>query len=295
MKNLILCGLMQLFLIPSIAQVEDLYSKLLNRGIEEYNNHNYSLARLKWETARDNCPNLDASKQKILNGWIQKSFVKQSAFKKAIETANNKVVVKRDTVVKTQIKRDTIFIDKPIVRTKVIKDTIYIEKPVVKTVIIKDTVEKIVYRVRTEDKQDVGYLPPPAKDKEKMEVRYTPPPARVQEEEQVNYLPPPVQAQEKKWVDYTPPLFGENYYGKGNGKITIGSSCPYYIDVWIDGDYVGRITTHRSNGEVYCNDDFFQVVSAGQHHIYAKTQGYYWETYVTVWEGRCSIKRLNWN
>lgn len=138
------------FSVSVVAQNSDCYKRLLQRGIEEFEKENYSQAILKWQTAKDNCPDVTANEKKMLDSWIAKANEKQkitSGDTTKIST-NIKVITKRDTLIKTVLKRDTIYVVK--------KDTTYVDRPVEKIVYVDKPVEKIVYRDRPEPYHPYG-------------------------------------------------------------------------------------------------------------------------------------------
>lgn len=144
----------------AIAQSNDCYKRLFQRGIEEFNKGNFSQAILKWKTAKDDCPDATLSDKKNLDSWIIKATEKQKLV--LVDTKktspNIKVVTKKETVIKTVLKRDTIYvikrdttyIDKPV------EKIIYKDRPVEKIVYVDKPVEKIVYRDRPEPYHQFG-------------------------------------------------------------------------------------------------------------------------------------------
>lgn len=134
----------------SQSQDVDCYDRLLLRGMEEFNKGNYKLAILKWQTAKDNCPKVTPKEKMNLDAWISKA--QEKAKNNTIDSAKSingyRVVIKRDTVIKTIVKKDTVFIRK--------KDTIYITKPVERIVYVDKPIEKIVYRERPEPYHPYG-------------------------------------------------------------------------------------------------------------------------------------------
>ena len=52
---------------------QDCYEPLLNKGIAEYNAGNYDLAKKKWQSALEYCPDLTGSQMQTLKDWIAKA------------------------------------------------------------------------------------------------------------------------------------------------------------------------------------------------------------------------------
>lgn len=97
------------------AQSEDCFNRLLNRGIEKFNRGYFEQAKLRWETAKSDCPGINSSQIQILNDWIRKA---NSPIAKIVDTIINSekfiVIIKSDTVEKTILKIDTVFVEKNI-------------------------------------------------------------------------------------------------------------------------------------------------------------------------------------
>lgn len=121
-RNSLLLSLILLLATEAMGQNGECYTTLLKRGIEEFNKGNIADAILKWQTAKDNCPDITSMEKKQLQNWIFKARHKQATLvgkPKALSPYS-----------KSAAKRDTVYIVKPV--TKIV----YVEKPVERTVYV---------------------------------------------------------------------------------------------------------------------------------------------------------------
>ena len=58
-------------IICSVAHAQDCYEDLLNKGIKEYGDSKYEIAKKRWQGALD-CPDLTFAQRQTLNDWLSK-------------------------------------------------------------------------------------------------------------------------------------------------------------------------------------------------------------------------------
>lgn len=139
--------IISLLFVTVLADAQsDCYARLLNRGIEEFNNGNFKQAKLKWETAKTDCPSVTRSQKQKLNEWITKADSSITSVRDTTKSFENvRVITKTDTIVKT----NTVVVEKPVIvyveKPVEVEKRVYVEveKPV--EVLVRDTIEKIVF------------------------------------------------------------------------------------------------------------------------------------------------------
>lgn len=240
------------------AQTSDCFHRLLNRGIEEFNAGNFEQARLKWETAKTDCPNVTYSQQQTLNEWIAKTNLPTTSTKDTVISLEKvKVVVKTETVEKIVYRDDTVFVENPV------EKVVYREKIVEKPIYVDRTVEKIVYKDKIVEK--------------------------------TVYVDKPIEIEKIVYRDRPEPY---HKYGKGHGHLTIFTSVDDggMLSVWIDGEQAGSTDKYYPNTNADCGalGAINKIVLQGSHHIVAKNQaGRRWEFYTVVDEDNCKIEALD--
>jgi hypothetical protein len=147
MKGIVFFLSLSFFIVDAIAQNNDCYKRLLQRGIEEFDKGNYDQAILKWQTAKDNCPDVTASEKKILNNWITKAVTNQKSSLNDTSTPSRKI--------KTITQRDNIINTSKVIE-KSVEKIVYVDRPVEKVVYVEKPVEKIVYVDRPEPYHQFG-------------------------------------------------------------------------------------------------------------------------------------------
>jgi len=252
MKLTIILLSLLLICLKAVAQNDDCYKRLLERGTEEFNKHDFTKAILKWQTAKD-CPEITTKEKSILNELITKANKEQKIF------ANNSSKASKNIA-----KRDTIYISKKVYVDKLVEKIVYVDKPVEKIVYVDKPVEKIVYVDKPIEK--IVYVDKPI--------------------EKIVYVDKPIER-----IVYVDKPERDHEFGKGNGKIFIYTTCSKNgtTKVWIDGEYAGSFNVyHKSYVDCNSTGGVSKIVLSGKHHIQTKDDANAaTDFYVTIHEDAC--------
>ncbi len=81
-----------------------------------------------------------------------------------------------------------------------------------------------------------------------------------------------------------------------NGFISIWTDCGYdgYIKIYLDGKYIGSLSSHFSSGKPQCGDSGTLTLEkpSGVYRIKAKSNNFEWDGNIEVAGGYCTTKKI---